>query len=295
VRVLSRVAPLLLGFALTACGAATTERPVEDYLRVGVDMRTECNSVSDALVEAGLVVTRRRDAPRFCALSAASRDGARSAVRIVTSRGIVYSADGARDGLPGATLVTLIAPPGGHDGPELLVARAESALTARCIEVIQVDAQGGAQAIPLELDALAAVAPVDARTCIGEILDVDGDGTAEAHVIVRALLLAAPQSRAPAVRVPLAPGPSGFVYVAPPATHWQRERSDRAERLAQARMTRDFAAAHTVAVELALLARLAGEGASAQRAAYDEGIAGLSIGVAQEALIDAVHAAFADE
>lgn len=268
---------------------------MENYLQVGVDMHAECDSVRASLGRAGLEILARLDTPSYCALSAASADGARTAVRVVTARGIAYSADGALDGLPGATPVSLLAPPGGHAGSELLVARAESPLARRCIDVVRVDARGEAESIPLALEALAAVVPIDERTCIGEVLDLDGDGIAEAYVDVRAPALAAPGVGAPAVRVPLAPGPRGFAYVPPPATHWERERVRRAELLATARAARDFARAHTVGVQLALVARLAGEAASAQLAAYDESIAGLSIGAQQQALIDRVHAAFAGE
>lgn len=127
------------------------------------------------------------------------------------------------------------------------------------------------------------------------MLDLDGDGTAEAYVVVRAPSLAAPRTASPAVRVPLAPGPRGFVYVAPPALHWQRERSVRADLLVRAREARDFAAAHTLGVELALVARLAGERASAQLAAYDASIAGLTVRDNQQPLVDAAHAALAGE
>lgn len=284
-----------LAMCFGACGATPAERPVEGFLRVGVDMRAECNRTRDSLAAAGLEMVTRVDQPRYCALSAASADGARTAVRIVTSHGIVYSADGALDGLPGATAVSLLPNPGGHAGPELLVARAASSLTGRCIEVVQVDARGDASTIPLDLAALAAVTAVDERTCIGDVLDIDADGTAEAYVMVRAVALAAPNTGAPQVRVPLAPGPAGFMYVPPPSTHWQRERAVRTEQLAVARSARDFAAVHTLGVELALIARLAGESGAAQLAAYDASIAGVSIGAAQQPLVDAAHSAFMPE
>jgi hypothetical protein len=278
-----------------ACGGASSERSLDDFLAVGVDLRTECDRVRDSLADAGLEVVSRVDLPFYCALSAASADGLRTAVRVVTTRGIVYSADGAVDGLPGETPVSLLAPPGGHAGSELLVARAASELAGRCIEVVQLDATGGARSIPLELEALAAVVPVDERTCIGDVLDLDGNGIAEAYVRVHAPLPPAPHARASEVRVPLAPGPGGFVYVAPPGAYWQTERRARAELLAVALAARDFATADALGVELALIARLAGESASAQLAAYDASIAGLSIGTEQQTRIDAAHAAFGGE
>ena len=289
------VALMALVALVGACGGASVDAPVDGYLRVGVDAHVECDSVRDSLAEAGLELRSRVEQFGYCALSAASSDERRTAVRVVTARGIVYSADGEVGGLPGATPVAFLAPPGGHAGTELLVARAGSELVGRCVDVVRVDDAGGAQTIPLDLAALAATVSVEASACISDVLDQDGDGMAEAYITVRAPSAAAPHARAPAVRVPLAPGETGFVYVAPPASYWQSERRARAELLAHALSERDFVGAHTIGVELALIARLAGESASAQRGAYDASIAGLSLGAAQQALIDAAHAAFAGE
>jgi hypothetical protein len=57
---------------------------------------------------------------------------------------------------------------------------------------------------------------------------------------------------------------------------------------------RDVATAHALAVELALVARLAGQPPAAQRAAYDAGLAAWSRTVELDALAARVHAAFAD-
>ncbi len=287
--------PIAALACLAACGAPQAEVDVGAYLRVGVDMRTECRSVADALTDGGLEVVARLERPRSCALGAVSADGARSAVRVVTARGIAYAADGRADGLPGGTTVALVAPPGGAVGPEVLVARAPSATEGRCVTVLHVDAQGGAREIGLEPGALAVVAPAEAPTCVTEVLDVDGDGTAEAWVAIRALTLAATATRVPTVRVPLAPGAGVFEYVPPPEAHWQRERAARDVARTQARRDRDFPAAHALAVELALVALLAGEGRAAACAAYDAGLAGWSLVGEPLALAERTRAALAAE
>jgi len=258
-------------------------------------MRAECRVVEDALVRVGLEVTTRLERPRYCALGAASVDGARTAVRIVTASGIAYAADGRAEGLPGHTPVSLMAPPGGAVGPEVLVAHAPSEASGRCIDVVHVDARGAARVIEVDVAGLAAPDFVEVPACVADVLDVDADGTAEAWVALRVPALAAPGGRVPVVRVPLAPGAAAFVYVAPPAAHWQRERTAREAALADARAARDLAHAHALAVELALVARLSGQPPAAQRAAYDAVFAPWSRSPDLDALAERAHAAFADE
>jgi len=284
-----------LGGLLVGCGAASAEPDPADFLRVGVDMRAECRVVEDALARVGLEATTRLERPRYCALGAASADGARTAVRIVTASGIAYAADGRAEGLPGHTPVSLLAPPGGAVGPEVLVARAPSESSGRCIDVVHVDVRGAARVIEVDVAALAVPEFVEVPNCVADVLDVDADGTAEAWAALRVPALAAPGGRVPVVRVPLAPGAAEFVYVAPPEAHWQRERTARETALAEARAARDLAGTHALAVELALVARLTGKPAAAQRAAYDSAFASWSRTPALDALVERAYAAFADE
>ncbi len=289
-----RAVALLMGLG-TGCGGAPPEVDPADFLRVGVDMRAECRSVAGSLARVGLAVTTRLERPRYCALGATSADAARSAVRIVTTSGIAYAADGRVDGLPGHTPVSLLAPPGGAVGPEVLVARAPSEASGRCIDVVHVDARGAARVVDLDLAALVVPDFVETPTCVADVLDADGNGTAEAWIALRVPALAAAGGRVPTLRIPLAPGAAEFVYVAPPEAHWQRERGARATALDEARAGRDLATAHALAVELALVARLAGQPPAAQRAAYDTGLAAWSRTPELDALAVRVHAAFADE
>ncbi|MGD8824819.1 MAG: hypothetical protein PVI24_07570 [Myxococcales bacterium] len=81
---------LLLSCAcLVAC---TKPEPVQDpldYLRVGVDPRVEANSIEDDLRAHGFEIGRRIEGPDYVAFDAS--DGAKSTVRLVTSRGPVLS------------------------------------------------------------------------------------------------------------------------------------------------------------------------------------------------------------
>jgi hypothetical protein len=283
-----------LAALVAGCGAASPGLDPAEFLRVGVDMRAECRNVAAALARAGLEITTRLERPRYCALGAASADGARSAVRIVTASGIAHAADGRVDGLPGNTPVALLAPPGGAVGAELLVAHAPNDTSARCVDVVHVDARGAARVIGLDLAALALADFVEVPACVADVLDGDANGTAEAWIALRVPMLAATGGRVPTVRLPLAPGAGEFVYVAPSEAHWQRERTVRETALDEARAMRDVATAHALAVELALVARLAGQPPAAQRAAYDAGLAAWSRTVELDALAARVHAAFAD-
>jgi hypothetical protein len=279
----------------SGCGGAPPEIDPADFLRVGVDMRAECRSVADTLARVGLEVSTRLERPRYCALGAASADGARSAVRILTARGIAYAADGRSDGLPGHTPVSLLAPPGGVVGPEVLVARAPSEASGRCIDVVHVDARGGARVVGIDLATLVVPDFVETPTCVADVLDADANGTAEAWIALRVPALAAAGGRVPTLRIPLAPGAAEFVYVAPAEAHWQRERAARVTALDEARAVRDLATAHALAVELALVARLVGQPPAAQRTAYDAGLAAWSRTPELDALTARVHEAFADE
>lgn len=165
-------------------------------------------------------------------------DGARSLVRIVTERGVALAIDAPEQ--HGRTRVGLLDGfPANLDRDaheEVLVFADDPALDRRCVAIVRI-VEGVAREVRLELDAL------HGDACIEDMADVDGDGSAEALVVVRFTELSL--GSAPRVVVPFG-GPEWSRIDVPEV----RAR----ERAARTRAWETWDEAYRAAVELAALA-----------------------------------------
>lgn len=254
------------------CGGSTglPEPDPELYLRVGVDARQECETTIRALARAGLHVRRRIDGPRSCAVEAASDDGARSAVRVVTVSGVVVARDGGGEGLLRTPQVSLVAPPRSERAIEVLVAREDEARGRRCVEIFAIDRTGAAREVAVLLDDVEGDAP-----CVEHVRPVpqDPEGAVEALTVVSVDGLPAPLR--PGLRVPLAVDGRRLVYRPPTEATLRAETQARAAALEAARAAADAGAALRLGVELGLCALLAGEARGEAQRLLEEAIAGL--------------------
>lgn len=288
---------LLVGvLSLAACGSRRSP-PLdpESFLAVGVDPRAECDAERDALRRDGLVVVRRIDQPGICALGLASPDGHHTAVRVVTGRGVQLARDGVTDGIPPAPPVTLVALPSGMPtSREVLVGRGDPRSSRTCVEVVRVLADDTAQVVAVELEAITDRVPLAADLCVEEIRDVDGDGRVEALVPVRLRSLSPPSSAAaerlpPTVSVPLAARGDALGPALALPDYWRGERARRAASLARARAELDVEGVYTLAVELAAIALLSGQGREPALAVYDDALRGLVLTEPQAGFVAATR------
>ncbi len=259
--------------AIAACGGAGTDPHLEQdiaAIRVGVDPRAETREVVAGLGRAGLEVVARVEGEGFVALGARDESG-RTAIRVVTSRGIVGDVDVDDPTAP----VSLVATPSldrdldGDGRPELVFSTVEPARGRTCLSLARVERDGSLLAVPVELG------PLGEGSCVESVADVGGDARAELIAVVREPALA--RGAPPTVRVPLVVRGSGYAP-APPASYrafWDRERSARREAVASARVAHDLETAYRFAVELAAIARETGGLVVAQTVAFDEALRGL--------------------
>lgn len=135
---------LLIGCVLLAA-CAQEELPVQDpldYLRVGVDPSAEADTMVDELRRNGFEIGRRFDEPGYVALDAAN--GPEAIVRIVSSRGVVLSAQAPDVRWPERLWVELAPGPRpdfDRDGQgDVVVALRERDRT--CLGWVEVDSEG---------------------------------------------------------------------------------------------------------------------------------------------------------
>lgn len=204
------------------------------YLRAGVDPGIEATRLERHY--RGFHRRVRIDGGTFTAFS--MEDGARSLVRIVTSRGVALAVDAPSE--HGRTRVGLLDgfPPDldRDEHEEVLVFADDPALDRRCIAIVRI-VDGVAREVRLDLDAL------HGDACVEELADVDGDGQAEALVVVRFTELSL--GTAPRVIVPFG------------GREWSRvHRPELLERelAARTRSWETWEEAYRAAVELAALA-----------------------------------------
>jgi hypothetical protein len=274
-------APFLV---LVACGGPPhVDRDPADYLAVGVDPAEEARTLSETLADDGYRVTRTVDEDGWSAFAMTRTDGA-SLARLVTRRGVVVALDETPMPLspPRGVLDVEPSPPSGTDldrdgTPDVVLARQER--DRRCLMVVGVDDDGGAR--PLVVD----TANLAVDVCLEEVRDVDGNEAPEAIVRVRARALA--RGVVPAADLPLERDADGVYRRVDPAERFVAvERAAREARLAAARSVPDAEAAYTAAVELALVAFVAGDAPDAQVAAFDDAMNGIVLDVD---LLTAVH------
>jgi hypothetical protein len=150
------VVVLLLGLG---CVRAR-ERQAEEHLRTElnflvpyVDIESEEKAVVNVLAQRKLVVDERLRGNGFLALSASTFDQKRTAVRIITNRGVVAAEDGDRDELFGASKVSLLSISVGGPGSELLlgIAKTEREHDLGCAQFFRVRPDGNLLKLDVKL------------------------------------------------------------------------------------------------------------------------------------------------
>lgn len=140
------------------------------FLQLGVRLASEEKEVRRVLLQRGLRVVARLEDPSFIALGAATRDGLKSAVRIISPRGVVVASDAALDDLFAPGQVALIEHFGGTIGEYLLVAEARVAKghDAGCVTLYRILADGNVVQAVLDVSALGS------RACVANLAPARG-------------------------------------------------------------------------------------------------------------------------
>jgi hypothetical protein len=161
---------LLLSIVACLCACAAPDHGAYlknelGFLQLGVRLASEEKEVRRVLAQRGLRVVARLEDPHFIALGAATRDGLKSAVRVISPRGVVVASDAALDDLFAPAQVALIEHFGGTIGEYLLVAEARVARghDAGCVTLHRVLADGNVVAAVLDVSALGS------RACVSNL------------------------------------------------------------------------------------------------------------------------------
>jgi predicted PP-loop superfamily ATPase len=270
-----KVRCLLLVFAfgcLLACGPRPHETYLEQqlrYLQLGVQLTSEEKEVRRVLAQRGLRVGARLESPEFIALGAATRDGQKSAVRVISRRGVVLASDGALDDLFAPTKVALLEHFGGRLGEYLLIAEAHTrrGQDTGCVTLHRILPDGNAVTAVLD------IAPLGSRACVSNLAPARAGRMAATIAWPGLHALATPQLdvelafvEPPGELPPRVP----VVRLALEGDWLERERL----RLSTLRLSRaEFSERHTAGVARAAVALLTGQDAATQASAYRNAVA----------------------
>lgn len=158
-----------------ACGSTQGGVDESAYLRAGVNPSAEATRLERQY--RGYRRTVRIDAETYSAF--AMEDRGQSLVRVVTERGVALAVEAPEEhGRSRVGLVDGLPPDLDGDGhEEVLVFADDPALDRRCVAIVRIE-DGRAREVRLQL-------PTHGDACIESFADADGDGTAEAIVVVR--------------------------------------------------------------------------------------------------------------
>ncbi|MDB4976121.1 MAG: hypothetical protein JWN48_4462 [Myxococcaceae bacterium] len=234
------------------------------YVQLGVQLASEEKEVRRVLTQRGLRVVTRLDNPAFLALGAATRDGSKSAVRLITRRGVVVAEDATFDDLFAPGKVSLLEHFGGSLGEYLLVAHARIARgqDVGCVTLHRVLPDGRVVQCPLDVSALGS------RACVSNLAPGRG-GHMQAQVAWPGLhALTTPQLEVELAFIEAPPGqppppiPVAHIALGP----WL---DGEGKRLGTQRLSRaPFSQRHAVGVARAAVALLAGRDRADQSNAY---------------------------
>lgn len=190
----------LATFVLVGCRAPAA--PLDDarHLRVGLDARAEADAIEARLRARGWVRVVRVEAPDAVGLAMRGDEG-RTALRVVTRRGLVLAVEAPTESLERAE-VGLIDAPTDLDGDgfvELLPAATDAATERRCFAIARVLPDGSLVEVTPSFEGLGGT------TCLEALVDLEDDGRFEVVARVRFASLA--WETAPSVALPFAPLP----------------------------------------------------------------------------------------
>lgn len=270
-RCAARITLLASGLASGACAAHDPQRHLATelaFLQVGVQLDEEEREVRRVLSQRGMRVVARVAGPSYVALGAATRDGAQSAVRVVSQRGVAYADDAARQDLFRPSTLALLEHFGGSIGEYVLVASARipSGRDLGCVSLLRVLPDG--RVVECTLD----VSTFGSRACVANLAPGAAGhvratiGFPDLHAVgtpvleVELAFNEAPVGR----RTPLIP-----VLKVSPGDWVERERL----RLSTTRLARaPFSVRHATGVARAALASFAGKERAEQVAVYREAV-----------------------
>jgi hypothetical protein len=283
---------MLFAVCLAGCASHAPRGPFygdENYLRFGVDPRTEADAIIKQQSERLEPLALRIEAEHFTALGFMDRSGRATRVRALTQLGIELALDpdpvtalnaGARYALLAQPLRTTHDADG--DGFEEFFVERRSA-GASCILIYRVRDTGHVDPVAVNAQLF------EQALCPNAVADVDSDGRAELLVDVE---LTGFEGESPHVRVPLWPAEHGFAAQADPvalARYVAAQRTARAPELAEALRQHDFESCYRLSVELAALWFLQGRTAADQLTAFDRAMEGLVLTVAQHGAVMAAR------
>lgn len=253
------------------------------FVQLGVQLASEEKEVRRVLAQRGLRVVSRLENPVFIALGAATRDGQKSAVRLLSRRGVVVADDASEDDLFGPGRVSLIEHFGGSLGEYLLVARARVARghEVGCVVLDRVLPDGSVVQCPLD------VSPLGSRACVGNLAPGRA-GHMQAKVAWPGLqALTTPELDVELAfiepRVGQEPAQIPVAHIVPGA--WIDSQATRLSTLRLARA--DFSQRHAAGVARAAIALLTGQDVAIQVSAYRNALGGEQLPNTTEAAIAA--------
>jgi hypothetical protein len=184
-------------FALMGCRAPTTPLDEARHLRVGLDARAEADAIEARLRERGWVRVVRVDGRGAVGLAMRGDEG-RTALRVVTQRGLVLAVEAPTESLERSEVGLIDAPADlDRDGfVELLPAATDAATERRCFAIARVLSDGSLVEVTPSFDGLGGSA------CLEALVDLEGDGRLEVVAKVRFASLA--WETAPSVALPFA-------------------------------------------------------------------------------------------
>lgn len=258
------------------CGGGAPADPLagtEAFLRVGLEPAREADLLEARLEEEGYRRRLRIDGRTHSSLALVRPETGETLVRIISRAGVALAVEAPADtGLQAVGLVDLGGDVDGDGWEEVGVYADDPAEARRCVAIVRVDERGRAREVRLDTRELGGDA------CVEGFEDLDGDGTVEALVVARYRRLSA--GTPPRVTIPYRA--AGWRPVAGGAARSfaRRERRAREEALRAARERSDAREAYRLGVELAAIARFAGETAEAQLAVLDGALRGLRLSTA---------------
>lgn len=287
---LARVWKRSLLAALCAACAACASRPPgpvfhdEQYLRFGVDPRSEADSLITLYKEQAEPLALRLVGRDFTALGFMDKEGRSTRARVITSLGIALALDPSQPSpLTAATRFSLIAPPlpdthdADRDGFEEVFVEKRAA-THTCLLVFRVRDVGHVDPVPVQQQLFGH------ERCPTAVADVNRDGKVELLLDVE--LVDFELDTPPALRVVLWPEQHRFVLDTTDHKLAQYVASQQAAReieLEHARSLGDVAACLRLAVELAALTHLLGLSSHDQVARFDQALAATDLSAPQRA------------